>query len=215
MSKVSPSILAANFMNLQQELDKIKRADYLHIDVMDGHFVPNITFGFPLIEALNKVETLPLDVHLMISDPSKYVDRFMDLGASIIAVHIEAEIHLHRLLERIKSREVKAFVALNPHTPVNSLESILPFLDGVLVMTVNPGFTGQKFIPLAAEKIRQLDTIRQKKGFEFEIAVDGGVNLNTAPTVVEYGADILVMGAAIFRSDFPEKVIEEVKGLKR
>ncbi|HHF08467.1 MAG: ribulose-phosphate 3-epimerase [Thermotogae bacterium] len=215
MIKVSPSILAANFLNLQQELDKIKTADYLHIDVMDGHFVPNITFGFPLLEALNRVDTLPLDVHLMISDPSRYVDRFMDFGARIIAVHIEAETHLHRLLERIKSRNVEAFVALNPHTPVNALESILPFLDGVLVMTVNPGFTGQKFISLAAEKIRQLDSIRREKGLSYQLAVDGGINLNTAPTVVEYGADILVMGAAIFRSDSPKEVIEKVKELKR
>jgi len=215
MAVIAPSLLAADFRFLSEELEKIKRADYLHFDVIDGLFAPNITFGIPVIESLNKGEHLPYDVHLMIENPQNFIDRFIDLGAEIIHVHYEGNNHINSLINRIKERDVKASVVINPGTPVSFLEEVLDSVDMVLVMTVNPGYTGQKFISQSAEKISKLHFLREKNGYNFKIAVDGGVNKNNADTLVKMGADFLIMGAAVFRSEDPESVINYIKGLKR
>jgi len=215
MAKISPSILAADLTNLACEVNKVREADFLHIDVMDGMFVPNITFGVPIMEALGRLSHPPLDVHLMIEEPSRYVREYAELGAKNLHVHVEGNYHLHRLLGQIKECGANAFVVLNPSTPVSWLEEVLPFADGVLVMTVNPGYTGQRFIPEAARKIESLDRIRCEKGFDFEIAVDGGVSLDNAKELVSKGADILIMGAAVFRSDSPSIVVDRIKELRR
>ncbi|MDD2333074.1 MAG: ribulose-phosphate 3-epimerase [Mesotoga sp.] len=215
MAKISPSILAADLTNLACEVSKVRKADFLHIDVMDGMFVPNITFGVPIMEALGRLSHPPLDVHLMIEEPSRYVREYAELGAKNLHVHVEGNYHLHRLLGQIKEYGANAFIVLNPSTPVSWLEEVLPFADGVLVMTVNPGYTGQRFIPEAARKIESLDRIRCEKGFDFEIAVDGGVSLDNAKELVSKGADILIMGAAVFRSDSPSIVVDRIKELRR
>ncbi|PNE23101.1 ribulose-phosphate 3-epimerase [Mesotoga sp. Brook.08.YT.4.2.5.1] len=215
MAKISPSILAADLTNLACEVKKVREADFLHIDVMDGMFVPNITFGVPIMEALGRLDHPPLDVHLMIEEPSKYVKDYALLGAKNLHVHVEGNYHLHRLLGEIRENGANAFVVLNPSTPVSSLEEVFPFVDGILVMTVNPGYTGQKFIPEAAAKIGVLDRIRSEKGFSFVIAVDGGVSLGNAKDLVDMGADILVMGAAVFRAKDPSIVVERIKEIRR
>ena len=215
MAKISPSILAADLANLSDEVKKIEEADLLHIDVMDGLFVPNITFGIPLMEALGRIDHPPLDVHLMIHDPARYIKDYVDLGAANIHVHVEGNYHLHRLITSIKELGVRAFVVLNPSTPVGAIEEVLSIVDGILVMTVNPGFTGQKFIPGASLKIDRLDANREEKGYGYEVAVDGGVNLSNAADLVKRGADILIMGAAVFRAESPAEVVRTVKELKR
>lgn len=213
MAIISPSVLAADLGHLAGEIKKVKDADYLHVDVMDGAFVPNITFGRPIIEALNKIDRPPLDIHFMINNPERYIEEYINLGAKIISVHFEGNHHLHRLITSIQELGAKAFVVINPSTPVSSLEEILPFVDGVLVMTVNPGFTGQKFIPEIAEKVSKLNSIRKDKKLSFKIALDGGINLTNAPELVSMGADFLIMGAAVFRATDPEDVIKKIKEL--
>jgi len=200
--KLAPSILSADFARLGEQVSEVTRAgaDYIHIDVMDGHFVPNITIGAPVVAAIRPHTNLPLDVHLMIEAPQQYLKQFADAGADIITVHIEACPHIHRVIQAIKELRVKAGVALNPGTPIDTLNDILPSLDLVLVMTVNPGFGGQTFIESTLDKIARLRTRLDKEGLTAELEVDGGINAEVAPRVVKAGARVLVAGAAVFSS---------------
>ena len=213
MGKIAPSILSADFARLGEQVEAISRggADFVHVDVMDGHFVPNISFGSAVMKSLNEVETAPYDVHLMIENPDAYLGDFVTDKTEYIVVHQEACRHLHRTVQNIKSHGVKAGVALNPATPVSSLECILEDLDLVLVMSVNPGFGGQKFIPQAVEKIKELDQIRKEKGYDFQIEIDGGINLDNAKMVMEAGCDIFVAGSAVFKAENLEERIHEFK----
>lgn len=213
MGKIAPSILSADFARLGEQVEAISRggADFVHVDVMDGHFVPNISFGSAVMKSLNKVETAPYDVHLMIENPDAYLGDFVTDKTEYIVVHQEACRHLHRTVQNIKSHGVKAGVALNPATPVSSLECILEDLDLVLVMSVNPGFGGQIFIPQAVEKIKELDQIRKEKGYDFQIEIDGGINLDNAKMVMEAGCDIFVAGSAVFKAENLEERIHEFK----
>jgi len=202
MVKIAPSILSADFSRLGEEVIAAEKAgaDLVHVDVMDGHFVPNITIGPLVVKSVKKVASIPLDVHLMIEDPDTYVRDFADSGADIITVHQEASVHLHRTIQNIKECGVKAAVSLNPATPVSSIEIVLPYVDMVLIMSVNPGFGGQKFIPEALAKIRQLRDIINKNNYRAEIEVDGGVNIDNVAEIVKAGADIVVMGNAFYNS---------------
>ena len=215
MIKVAPSILSADFSKLGEEIIKIDQAgaDMIHIDVMDGHFVPNLTLGAPIVKALRTVTKLPFDVHLMINNPENLIDDFIAAGADIITIHIEAANHLHRLVQKVKSSGVKVAVSLNPATPLNTLEEILPELDMVLLMSVNPGFGGQSFIPNALVKIKKLKQLLQERGLEhIEIEIDGGVKLSNIQEVAEAGADIIVSGSGIFNGK-PKETIAEMKKL--
>jgi len=200
--KLAPSILSADFSRLGEQVVEVAKAgaDYIHVDVMDGQFVPNITIGAPVVASLRSWTDLPLDVHLMIERPEAHVSQFADAGADIITVHVEAATHLHRLVEAIKGLGVKAGVSLNPATPLSSLDEVLPLLDLVLVMTVNPGFGGQAFIGSMMDKIARLRKILDDRQAKAELEVDGGINTRIAPKVAEAGADVLVAGAAIFGS---------------
>jgi len=200
--KIAPSILSADFSRLGEQVAEVANAgaDYIHVDVMDGQFVPNITIGAPVVASLRSWTDLPLDVHLMIERPEVHVSQFADAGADIITVHVEAATHLHRLVEAIKGLGIKAGVSLNPATPLNSLDEVLPLLDLVLVMTVNPGFGGQAFIGSMMDKITRLRKILDGRQSKAELEVDGGITAGIAPKVVEAGADVLVAGAAIFGS---------------
>lgn len=199
--KIAPSILSADFARLGSEIKEVEEggADWIHVDVMDGHFVPNITIGPLIVDAIRPHTEMPLDVHLMIEQPEKYVSDFAKAGADIITVHQEATVHLHRVVHQIKELGVKVGVALNPATSLNTIETIIPDLDMILLMTVNPGFGGQKFIPSVLEKIKKLRTSLYESGLShIDIEVDGGVNNETAKTIVEAGANILVAGSAVF-----------------
>ena len=215
MAKVSPSLLAADFANLTKDIDMINRseADWLHLDVMDGVFVPNISFGFPVLQAVAKICQKPLDVHLMIVDPGKFTEQVKALGAYMMNVHYEACPHLHRTIQQIHDAGMKAGVTLNPHTPVNVLEDIIQDVDMVLLMTVNPGFGGQKFIEHSIQKVQRLKELIQKSGSHALIEVDGGVNHETAPRLVEAGVDVLVAGSYVFGAENPEQRIKELKEL--
>ncbi|CDF57894.1 Ribulose-phosphate 3-epimerase [Thermobrachium celere DSM 8682] len=213
MIKIAPSILSADFSKLHEEIKKVEEAgaDYLHIDVMDGHFVPNITIGAPVVKAIRKHSNLTFDVHLMIENPDFYIGDFAEAGADIITVHAEACRHLNRTIQNIKSYGKKVGVALNPATPLNVLDYSLEYIDMVLIMTVNPGFGGQKFIPNMIEKIKNLKTMICSRGLNIDIEVDGGIKLDNYKQVVEAGANILVAGSAIFESDDIKKTTQEFK----
>lgn len=215
--KVAPSILSADFLNLQADIELINNseADWIHCDVMDGTFVPNISFGFPIIEQVSKIAKKPLDVHLMIVQPEKYIDAVKHAGAYMMNVHYEACTHLHRTIHAIHEAGMKAAVTLNPHTPVSLLEDILSDLDMVLLMSVNPGFGGQKFIEHSLEKVRCLKEMILKRNLHTLIEVDGGVNLETGKRLVEAGADVLVAGNAIFAASNPTEMIHKLKSIHK
>ena len=210
---VSPSLLSADFGHLADDIAMLNRseADWYHLDVMDGVFVPNISFGFPVMEAMAKLATKPLDVHLMIVQPEKFVTQVADLGAKIMNVHYEACTHLHRTVQQIKAAGMMAGVTLNPYTPVSLLEDIIGDLDLVMLMSVNPGFGGQKFIEHAVEKTRRLKQLIQANGASTLIEIDGGVNRTTGKLLADAGADVLVAGSAVFKAQDPE---EEIRALK-
>lgn len=199
MIQIAPSLLSADFARLDDELRTIEGgADVLHLDVMDGHFVPNITIGPPIVKALRGHTKLPFDCHLMIEEPQRYIDRFLDAGANMISIHVEAEPHLQRALQMIRDGGAKAGIAINPATAAETLSSAIEFCDYILVMTVNPGFGGQKFIEPVVPKIRHISRLIRERGLRVEIEVDGGIDANTAPRVVAAGASILVAGSAVF-----------------
>lgn len=213
MIKIAPSILSADFNRLGEEVRKVEAAgaDLIHIDVMDGHFVPNITVGPLVVGALKKVTKLPLDVHLMIASPEKYIGEFVKAGATILTVHVEACPHLHRIIQTIKTMRIEVGVSLNPATPLTSLEHILEDLDMVLLMSVNPGWSGQDFIPQILHKIKRLREMIDQSGHKVSIEVDGGVKVDNANKIASAGADILVMGSAIFETKDYKETIEKVR----
>ncbi|WP_077211480.1 ribulose-phosphate 3-epimerase [Bacillus dakarensis] len=213
MVKIAPSILSADFSKLGEEIKDVERggADYIHVDVMDGHFVPNITIGPLIVEAIRPVTKLPLDVHLMIENPDQYVEAFAKAGADYITVHVEACRHLHRTIQNIKAQGVKAGVVLNPATPADSIQHIIEDVDMVLLMSVNPGFGGQKFIPSVLTKIKQVKEMADSKGLQLEIEVDGGVNTETAKLCIEAGANVLVAGSAVYNQPDRKKAIEALR----
>ena len=212
---IAPSVLAADFANIQRDFEMINKseADWFHIDVMDGVFVPNISFGMPVISAMKKHAKKPLDVHLMIVNPDQYISTFKKIGADILTVHYEACTHLHRTLQAIKAEDMKAGVALNPHTPVHMLEDIINDIDLVCIMSVNPGFGGQSFIENTYDKVKQLKELINKKGASTLIEIDGGVNIHNAKALIDAGADVLVAGSFVFKSDKPEVTIQELKSV--
>ncbi|MDA3944639.1 MAG: ribulose-phosphate 3-epimerase [Bacteroidetes bacterium] len=210
---IAPSLLSANFLDLGKEIEMINKseADWLHLDVMDGVFVPNISFGLPVVYAISKQSEKPLDIHLMIVNPDRYILPFRDAGAHILSVHYEACTHLHRCLQQIREAGMKAGVVLNPHTNVSLLEDVLPYADIVLIMSVNPGFGGQEFIPQTMRKIEKLRLMIDKIAPEVLIEVDGGVNTDNAGTLFSAGADVLVAGNAVFKSANPSATIQALK----
>ena len=210
---IAPSLLAADFGNLERDCKMVNssQADWFHIDIMDGIFVPNISIGMPILKAIAKYATKPLDVHLMIVDPDRYIETFAELGSDILTVHYEACKHLHRSLQAIKAKKIKAGVALNPHTPVSLLEPIIEEIDVVCLMSVNPGFSGQSFIENTYEKVSELKAIILKKGTATLIEIDGGVTDENAPQLIEAGADVLVAGSYVFSAANP---VENIAGLK-
>jgi ribulose-phosphate 3-epimerase len=210
---VSPSLLSANFLNLKEDIEMINKseADWLHLDIMDGEFVPNISFGFPIIEAVSKICKKPLDVHFMIMHPEKYIERTAKLGAMMMNVHYEACTHLHRTIQQIHNAGMKAAVTLNPATPVSMLEDIIDDVDMVLLMSVNPGFGGQTFIENTINKVKRLRKMIDEAGTNTLIEVDGGVNAETAPILVKAGVDVLVSGSYVFKSSDPISTIKSLK----
>jgi ribulose-phosphate 3-epimerase len=215
--RLAPSVLSADFAQLGDDIRAAERggADLIHVDVMDGHFVPNITIGPPVVRAIKRVAKVPLDVHLMIEEPDRYLDDFVEAGAAMISVHVEVLPHLHRTLSYIKKLGAKAGVVLNPSTPVIAIENVAGDVDFVLVMSVNPGFGGQSFIPRSVEKIRQVRTLLDHAGSAAPIEVDGGIDLNTIRTVVAAGAELIVAGQAVFGGRQPEQAVRALKEAAR
>ena len=213
--KIAPSILAADFGNLQRDCEMVNnsQADWFHIDVMDGHFVPNISYGMPVIKAIKKHAKKPLDVHLMIEKPERYIEEFAKIGADIITVHYESTIHLHRTITQIEDAGCKAGVVLNLTTPVNSLEDILPRCYMVLLMSINPGFGGQKFEEITYSKIKKLRRMANEQKLNTHIEIDGGVNIDNARKLIDAGADVLVAGSFIFKSQDPTQTISDLKSI--
>lgn len=212
---IAPSVLSCDFANVQRDVEMINEssADWFHVDVMDGVFVPNISFGFPVIKAIKKHATKPLDVHLMIVEPDQYIEEFAKSGADVLTVHYEACPHLHRTIQAIKAAGMQAGVALNPHTPVSHLEDVIEELDLVLIMSVNPGFGGQSFIENTIKKVAQVKALIEKSGSPAKIEVDGGVNLETGKRLIEAGADVLVAGSFVFKSENPTLTIGALKAM--
>ena len=215
MKLIAPSMLASDFGKLEDEISMVNnsKADWFHIDVMDGVFVPNISFGTPIMNVLKKSAKKPLDVHLMIVNPDKYLEKFAELGSSVLTVHAEACTHLHRTVQKIKSLKMKAGVAINPHTPVSFLESIINDIDLVCLMSVNPGFGGQSFIENTYQKVEDLKSLINKKNSKAIIEIDGGVTSKNAKKLVEKGADVLVAGSFVFKSDNPTETISTLSNL--
>ena len=213
--QIFPSILTADFLHLEKEIEMVNdtEADLLHLDIMDGVFVPNLTFGFPVIRQIKSVSKKPLDVHLMILHADKFIPTFAEAGAEIITIHQEASPHIHRSIQMIKDKGKKAGVSLNPGSSLDSILPILPIVDLVLLMTVNPGFGAQSFIPLVLQKIEQLAEIKQKNQYHFLIEVDGGINSETIPGVVKAGAEVLVAGNAVFAQEDPGKACRQLKDI--
>ncbi len=211
--KIAPSILSSNFVRLEEEIKKIEKdgADIVHLDVMDGHFVPNLTFGMPVIKQIRKITKLPLDVHLMVQNPENYINDLAQIGVEYVSVHQESSVHLHRLVTEIKSKNIKAGVALNPSTPVEMLYPILKDMDFVLLMSVNPGFGGQSFLPLVYDKMDKLQKKINEYNLSLEIEIDGGVNSENAPILGKHGADILVAGSYVFKSGDYSQAIRSLK----
>jgi ribulose-phosphate 3-epimerase len=210
--RIAPSILSANFAALGEDIRKVEEAgaQLIHVDVMDGHFVPNITIGPPVVSSIRRATKLPLDVHLMISDPDKYIPAFVDAGADMLTVHAEATVHLDRTLNFIRSQNVGVGVSINPATPISNLQYALGLADMLLIMTVNPGFGGQKFIPYTLEKIREARQVIENRAYRCVIEVDGGIDTKTVPDVVRAGAEVLVAGSAIFHAPDPARKIKEM-----
>ena len=215
MPLIAPSLLASNFLKLADECQMLNEseADWYHLDIMDGHFVPNISFGPMLVEFFRKATTKPCDVHLMIAEPGKFAEQFKNAGADHLSVHIEACKHLHRNIQQIRSLGMKAGVAINPHTPVSELSDVLADIDLVCLMSVNPGFGGQKFIPHTIEKIKQLRKMIDERKLKVLIEIDGGVTLENAPSIIAAGADVLVAGNTVFKSADPKAMISQLKKL--
>lgn len=213
MAMLAPSLLAADFANLKEEVRKIEEggADYLHLDVMDGNFVPNISFGSPIIKSLRKITKLPFDVHLMVDKPERYIEDFVEAGADVITVHQEATIHLQRTIQLIKSFGVKAGVSLNPSTPIEALEYIIEDLDLILIMSVNPGFGGQSFIPAMKGKIKKTRELIKKRNHNIILQVDGGIKLDNVKEIIDCGVDLVVVGSDVFRAN---DVVERTKDFK-
>lgn len=210
---IAPSILSADFSRLGEEIEAVKRggATILHVDVMDGHFVPNLTIGLPVVKSIAQTTELPIDAHLMISEPGRYAQQFVEAGATMVSVHVEADAHLHRTLAAIKTAGAQAGVVLNPATPIESLAEALPFADYVLVMSVNPGFGGQKFIPTSVDKVRRLRLMIEERNLDTRIEIDGGIDLQNIASVVAAGAEIIVAGSAIFGTTDPEAAVQGLR----
>jgi ribulose-phosphate 3-epimerase len=210
---IAPSILSADFARLGEEIEAVERggATILHVDVMDGHFVPNITIGLPVVKSLSRATRLPIDAHLMISEPGRYAAQFVEVGAKMVSVHFEADAHLHRTLTSIKAAGAEAGIVINPATAVESIVDALPYADYVLVMSVNPGFGGQRFIPTAIDKLRRLRQMIEERKLKTRIEIDGGVDLENIASVVAAGAEIIVAGSAIFGANNPEAAVKELR----